>query len=124
MAIEEHLRFSSPIQNLYRYTRADYDIAGVTIPRGSRVLLSFGAANRDPEAFEEPDTYRADRNPRMHVGFGHGAHLCVGAPLARMEAHVVLTELLGRVRSEEHTSELQSLMRISYAVFCLKKQKD
>jgi cytochrome P450 len=97
MAIEEHLRFSSPIQNLYRYTRADYDIAGVTIPRGSRVLLSFGAANRDPEAFEEPDTYRADRNPRMHVGFGHGAHLCVGAPLARMEAHVVLTELLGRV---------------------------
>src|SRR3546814_16827671 len=95
MATEEHLRFSSPIQNLYRYTRSDYDIAGVTIPRGSRVLLSFGAANRDPEAFEEPATYRADRNPRMHVGFGHGAHLCVGAPLARMEAHVVLTAHLG-----------------------------
>src|SRR3546814_19213327 len=65
MAIEEHLRFTSPIQNLYRYTRADYDIDVVTIPRGSRVLLSFGAANRDPEAFEEHDNVRADRTHRM-----------------------------------------------------------
>ncbi|WP_199907630.1 cytochrome P450 [Nocardioides terrigena] len=77
--------------------RADYDVAGVKIPKGSRVLLSFGAANRDPVAFEDPNTYRADRNPKMHVGFGHGAHLCVGAPLARMEAHAVLTELIDRV---------------------------
>src|SRR3546814_14018789 len=86
MAIEEHLRFSSPIQNLYRYTRADYDIAGVTIPRGSRVLLSFGAANRDPEAFEEPDTYRADRTPTSPDGFDDVAHPGAGAPIARMGA--------------------------------------
>lgn len=105
MAIEEHMRFSSPIQNLYRYTRADYDVAGVKIPRGSRVLLSFGAANRDPAAFEDPNTYRADRNPKMHVGFGHGAHLCVGAPLARMEAHAVLTELIDRVSRIELSGE-------------------
>lgn len=97
MAVEEQLRITTPIQNLYRYTRADYEVGEVTIPRGSRVLLSFGAANRDPLAFDEPDEYRADRNPRMHLAFGHGAHMCLGAPLARMEAQAVLRELVTRV---------------------------
>lgn len=97
VAIEELLRFTSPIQNLYRYTCADYEIADVTIPEGSRVLLSFGAANRDPLAFDDPDSFIADRNPRMHVAFGYGAHMCIGAPLARMEAEAVLRELVSRV---------------------------
>lgn len=105
MAVEEHLRFTSPLQNLYRYTRADYEVAGVTIPKGSRMLLSFGAANRDPSAFDEPDRYRVDRNPRTHVAFGHGAHMCIGAPLARMEAHAVLRELVDRVEHIELTAE-------------------
>ena len=96
-AIEEHIRYTSPIQNLYRYTRADYQVGNVTIPRGSRVLMSFGAANRDPLAFDDPNTFRADRNPRTHVGFGYGPHLCLGAPLARMEAQAVLRELVNRV---------------------------
>jgi cytochrome P450 len=97
MAIEEQLRITTPIQNLYRYTRADYQVGDVTIPNGSRVLLSFGAANRDPLVFEDPDEYRADRNPRTHVGFGYGAHMCLGAPLARMEAQAVLRELVSQV---------------------------
>jgi cytochrome P450 len=97
MAVEEQLRYTSPIQNLYRYTRAPYRVGEVTIPTGSRILLSFGAANRDPDAFDDPDTYRADRNPRMHLAFGYGAHMCLGAPLARMEAHAVLRELVRRV---------------------------
>ncbi|OBG38471.1 cytochrome [Mycobacterium alsense] len=97
MAVEEQLRITTPIQNLYRYTRADYQIGHVTIPAGSRVLLSFGAANRDPAVFDQPDEYRADRNPRTHVAFGYGAHMCLGAPLARMEAQAVLRELVTRV---------------------------
>ncbi len=97
LAVEEQLRITTPIQNLYRYTRGDYQIADVTIPNGSRVLLSFGAANRDPTAFEEPDQYRADRNPRTHVAFGYGPHMCLGAPLARMEAQAVLRQLVTRV---------------------------
>lgn len=97
LAVEEQLRVTTPIQNLYRYTRADYQIGDVTIPNGSRVLLSFGAANRDPTAFEEPDQYRADRNPRTHVAFGYGAHMCLGAPLARMEAQAVLRQLITHV---------------------------
>lgn len=97
MAIEELLRFTSPIQNLYRYTCTDYPVGDVTIPAGSRVLLSFGAANRDPDAFDAPDSFRVDRNPRMHVAFGYGAHMCIGAPLARMEAEAVLRQLVTRV---------------------------
>jgi cytochrome P450 len=103
MAVEEQLRYTSPIQNLYRYTRAPYQVGEVTIPTGSRLLLSFGAANRDPEVFDDPDTYRADRNPRMHVAFGYGAHMCLGAPLARMEGHAVLRELVSRVSRISHT---------------------
>ncbi|OBI86766.1 cytochrome P450 [Mycobacterium asiaticum] len=97
MAVEEQLRITTPIQNLYRYTRADYRVGDVTIPNGSRILLSFGAANRDPLAFDNPDEYRADRNPRTHVAFGYGAHMCLGAPLARMEAQAVLRELVTHV---------------------------
>lgn len=103
VAIEEHLRYTSPIQNLYRYTRADYEIGDVTIPSGSRVLMSFGAANRDPRAFDNPNTFQADRNPRSHIAFGYGAHLCLGAPLARMEAQAVLRELVDRVSRIELT---------------------
>lgn len=96
-AIEEHLRYTSPIQHMYRYTRDPYQVGDVSIPTGSRLLVSMGAANRDPLAFEEPNTFRADRNPRTHVGFGYGPHLCLGAPLARMEATAVLRELVTRV---------------------------
>jgi cytochrome P450 len=97
LAVEEQLRITTPIQNLYRYTRADYRIGDVTIPTGSRVLLSFGAANRDPTVFDDPDEYRPDRDPRTHVAFGYGAHMCLGAPLARMEAQAVLRQLVTRV---------------------------
>ena len=105
MAVEEQLRITTPIQNLYRYTRADYRVGDVTIPNGSRVLLSFGAANRDPLAFDNPDEYRADRNPRAHVGFGYGAHMCLGGPLARMEAQAVLRELVRQVARISAVSE-------------------
>ena len=97
MAIEEQLRYSSPVQNLYRTARADYPVGDVTIPAGARVLLSFGAANRDPRVFDDPDVYRVDRNPGQHIAFGFGAHLCLGAQLTRMEAQAVLRELVTRV---------------------------
>jgi cytochrome P450 len=96
-AIEEQLRYASPIQNLYRYTIADYAVGEAVIPRGERVMMSFGAANRDPLAFESPDEFRADRNVRAHVAFGHGAHLCLGAQLARLEGQTVLRELTRKV---------------------------
>lgn len=104
-AIEEQLRYSSPIQNLYRYTVADYPVGDAVIPTGSRVMLSFGAANRDPLAYDDPDNFRADRNPRTHMAFGYGAHMCLGAPLARLEAQAVLRELVDNVSKISPTRE-------------------
>jgi cytochrome P450 len=103
--VEEQLRFSSPVQMLYRTTRTEYEVGPVTIPAGARVLLSLGAANRDPQVFDDPDEFRVDRNPTEHLAFGFGAHLCLGAQLTRMEAQAVLRELVTRTRRIEAIGE-------------------
>lgn len=95
-AVEEQLRYSSPIQCFYRTAAVDYQVGDAVIPAGARVALPWGAANRDPRQFDGPDSYLADRNP-AHVAFGSGIHLCLGAGLARMEAKAVLRELIERV---------------------------
>lgn len=105
MAVEEQLRFSSPLQGLYRTTVTDYEIDGITIPAGSRVVLSYAAANRDPRVFDDPDTFRADRNPKQHVAFGYGPHLCIGAMLTRMETQAVLRELVTQASAMEAVGE-------------------
>jgi beta-dihydromenaquinone-9 omega-hydroxylase len=95
-AVEEQLRFSSPIQCFYRTARTDYPVGDAIIPAGARVALLWGAGNRDPRQFDDPDSFVAARNP-SHVAFGSGVHLCLGAGLARMEAKAVLRELVERV---------------------------
>jgi beta-dihydromenaquinone-9 omega-hydroxylase len=95
-AIEEQLRYSSPIQGFYRTATTPYRLGDVTIPAGARVALLWGAANRDPRQFADPDAFVAARNP-SHVAFGSGIHLCLGASLARMESRAVLRELVERV---------------------------
>ncbi len=96
-AVEEQLRYYAPIQGLYRTARADYVVGSATIPAGSRVLLLWGAANRDPRQFEDPDAFRVERNPIGHVSFGSGIHLCLGAQLARLEGQAVLREIVNNV---------------------------
>lgn len=105
MAVEEQLRFSSPLQGLYRTTVTDYNIDDVTIPSGSRVFVSYAAANRDPRIFDEPDTFRADRDPKQHIAFGYGPHMCIGAMLTRMEAQAVLRELVTHASRMDAVSE-------------------
>jgi cytochrome P450 len=97
MAIEEQLRFMSPVQNICRTTRADYPVGDAVIPAGSLVLLSWGAANRDPRQFDDPDVFRADRGPAGHLAFGAGIHGCPGAQLARMEGQAVLREVVANI---------------------------
>ncbi len=95
-ALEETVRFDGPVQNLGRETTRDVTVAGVDIPAGSRVILSFGAANRDPAAFADPDQYLPERTEGRHLGFGFGVHFCLGAGLARLEGRIALDALLDR----------------------------
>ena len=96
-AIEEVLRFRSPVQWLFRATLCDVTVHGQTIPAGSLVIPVVGAANRDPEVFPEPNRFDIARSPNPHIAFGHGIHFCMGAPLARLEARIALPDLLSRL---------------------------
>jgi cytochrome P450 len=104
-AIEESLRHDSPIQGFFRTTVADYPLHGVEIPTGARVLLLYGAANRDPRHYADPDVFRVSRGAGDHLAFGSGIHLCLGAHLARLEGAAVLGELVRRVRRIEPAGE-------------------
>ncbi|MDI3406224.1 cytochrome P450 [Streptomyces cavernicola] len=79
-----------------RYARTDIEIAGTTITAGDLVMLDTGAANHDPSAFTDPDSFDATRTTPAHLTFGHGARYCIGAPLARMELHAVFAQLIRR----------------------------
>ena len=94
-AVEEFLRLASPVQGLARTTTRDVTLHGVTLPAGSRVLLLYAAANRDPREFgDDAEELDVTRSPRRILTFGHGAHHCLGAAAARLSARVVLEELL------------------------------
>lgn len=96
-AIEEVLRWRSPVQAVFRRTREAVELHGQTIPPGRLVLAMVGSANRDPRVFPDPDRFDIGRDPNPHLAFGHGIHFCVGAPLARLEARVALPLLLERL---------------------------
>jgi cytochrome P450 len=96
-AVEELLRFSSPVETATeRWSDRDVDIAGTTVPQGSLVLAVIASANRDAAVFTDPDRLDLTRSPNPHLAFGKGAHYCLGAPLARLEAQIAIPALLRR----------------------------
>ena len=98
--VEEAVRLESSFRGHYRCVKRDTQLGGVELPEGSRIMLLWAAANRDPETFENPDSVDIHRaGLREHLAFGRGIHFCVGARLARLEARVILEELLARTRS-------------------------
>lgn len=105
--LEEVLRYDGPVKVVYRLALRDTRVAGIEVPAGTILTVSLTGANNDPEHFEDPETFDIDR-PRLrdHMGFSRGAHGCLGAPLARLEARVALERLLARLAdvqiSEQH----------------------
>jgi cytochrome P450 len=95
-AIEEVLRYRSPLQWMMRTPRRDVELHGTVIPAGAFVLPMIGSANRDPRVFRDPHRFDIRRDPNPHVAFGHGLHFCLGAALSRIEARVALAEILER----------------------------
>src|SRR5262245_31747833 len=96
-AVEELLRYDSPVQRVSRLVYEDVTIDGCTIPQGSLVLGLLGAANRDPAHFPEPDRVDLGRRDNRHLAFGWGIHFCLGAPLARLEGQIAIGTLLRRL---------------------------
>lgn len=103
-AVEEILRVVSPVLSFQRTATRDTEIRGVSINEGQKVLMIYGAANRDPEVFEDPERFDIDRSA-PHVAFGIGNHFCLGANLARMELRVALEEILRRMPDMEYRDE-------------------
>lgn len=94
--IEEVVRLRTPFPRLVRRATADATVGGVTVPAGAVVVTWLAAANRDERVFADPDRFDPHRSPNPHLGFGHGLHFCLGAPLARLEARIAMEILLRR----------------------------
>jgi cytochrome P450 family 142 subfamily A polypeptide 1 len=96
-AVEESLRWVTPIINMHRVTTEDVEVRGVTIPKGDSVMLCYISANRDERVFDDPFSFDIGRPSNRHIAFGFGPHLCLGASLARLEIRTILTELFSRL---------------------------
>lgn len=96
-AIEEVLRYRSPVQSMYRVAAADTALGDAQIPAGAPLVAWIGSANRDERHFTEPDAFDIDRGASRHLAFGQGIHFCLGAPLARLEARIALEAILSRL---------------------------
>jgi cytochrome P450 len=107
LLVEETLRYDPPVQLVGRVAGADMTIGGVDVPAGDIMMLLLAAAHRDPDEFDRPDTFDPDRKALRHLGFGRGAHYCLGAPLARLEAGVALTAVTARFPGARLASEPQ-----------------
>lgn len=98
-AIEEVVRMATPIRAFSRYVAEDTEVEGVALPEGSRIIAIYASANRDTDQWDEPDVFDVTRAVRKHLGFGHGAHTCMGLHLARLELTTLISAMLPRVKS-------------------------
>jgi cytochrome P450 len=104
-AIEECLRFESPIQRGWRRVAVETELRGQRLKPGQLVYYMFGAANRDPAQFPDPDRFDIRRSDNRHLAFGFGIHFCIGAPLARLEGSIAINSVLRRLEHLELQEE-------------------
>ena len=99
IAVEEFIRYVTPIHNMCRVATEDYSMHDKTIRKGDQVVLMYSSANRDPEKFTNPEALDISRNPNHHIAFGFGTHFCLGASLARLEIKLFFEQLIERVEN-------------------------
>jgi cytochrome P450 len=112
-AVDELMRYVSPVQGLARTTTRDVELHGVTIPKGEQVLMLYGSANHDERTFPDPERFDIDRTPKANYGFGHGIHHCLGNAVAKLEIRCALDEVvqaLGDWQVDEPSIELNQLV--------------
>jgi cytochrome P450 len=111
--VEEAIRWTTPVKHFMRTATQDTILNGKAIRKGDGLCMFYLSGNRDDEVFDEPDVFKADRDPNKHIAFGHGAHLCLGMHLARLELKILFEELLPQIE----TLELAGETKLSYANF-------
>ena len=104
--IDEMARFDGSVPRSWRITKREMEISGTRIPSGQLVLPMLASANRDPSIFENPDSFEIERDSRKHVAFGRGVHVCLGAPLARVEGEEIIKVLLHKFKRIELAIEI------------------
>jgi cytochrome P450 family 142 subfamily A polypeptide 1 len=112
-AVEEMLRWATPIQNMARTAARDVELHGQRVRAGEKLLLLYPSANRDPRVFANPDAFDVTRSPNDHLAFGFGAHFCLGASLARLELRVLFEEVLRRMPDLALASAAPPPVRVS-----------
>lgn len=120
-AIEEVLRYLSPVQGMFRLTTTETTVGGQVIPAQQMVTAWIAAANRDETQFPNPNTFDIRRAPNRHIAFGHGIHFCLGAPLARLEAKVVLEAMLERLPHMKRVRDVPLERAQSFFLYGLKR---
>lgn len=106
-AVNEAVRLGTPIRSFSRHTTQEVEVAGITLPQGARVMMLFASANRDDQVFDNPDQFDVTRDPKDHLGFGSGIHMCIGMHLAQLEMISLLKAMISRVgRIEVGASEI------------------
>jgi cytochrome P450 len=108
-AVEEILRWTSPVNYMKRVVAEDLDFHGRKLRKGENVVLFYASANRDETIFDDPFTFRVDRDPNPHLAFGIGEHFCLGSHLARASQRALLHELVGRIDSFEIAGETERI---------------
>ena len=106
-AIDEGIRWTSPVKHFFRTATQDYEIGGQTIKAGDSIMVCYPSANFDESAFEEPHTFRVDRKPNRHIAFGFGIHQCLGQHLAKMEMRSLFGQLVDRIDWVERAGDPQ-----------------
>jgi len=121
VAVEEFIRWVTPVHNFCRITTADTELHGQTIREGQQVILLYGSANRSPEYFDRPNTFDVTREPNHHIAFGFGTHFCLGASLARLEIKLFFERLLQRAASIERITDAPHVEMPNAFVFGLRE---